>query len=132
MTNFVSSMKAKAHFAQRTLVLPEGTDPRMVKAAKIIMDESLAARVTLLGSVENVQETAETEGVDLSGNDILYPNADAALGDYARGYHELRKHKGLSEEQANAEITWLSLSEEMNMPMAISAAPRKTNPTIPP
>jgi len=104
MTNFVSSMKAKAHFAQRTLVLPEGTDPRMVKAAKIIMDESLAARVTLLGSVENVQETAETEGVDLSGIDILYPNADAALGDYARGYHELRKHKGLSEEQANAEI----------------------------
>ena len=105
MTDFVGSMKAKAHSVQGRLVLPEGTDPRTVRAARIIVDESLAASVTLLGSVEGVQETAEREGVDLSGMDIVYPNAGSSLGEYAREYHELRKHKGLSEEQANTEIT---------------------------
>jgi len=103
--DFVSSMKARAHSAQRTLVLPEGACPRVIKAARIIMDESLAASVTLLGSVEAVQEAAEKEGASLSGIDIQCTRADTRLNDYAHEYHELRKAKGMTEEKAKADIT---------------------------
>jgi len=103
--DFAGSMKARAHSAQRTLVLPEGTDPRTIRAARIITDESLAANVILLGSVDDVQEAAAGEGVSLSGIDIQCTRADTHLNDYAHRYHELRKHKGLTEEQARADIT---------------------------
>ncbi|MCL2600185.1 MAG: phosphate acetyltransferase [Treponema sp.] len=103
--DFVGSMKARASSAQRTLVLPEGTDPRTIRAARIIKDESLAASVTLLGSVDDVQEVAAREGLDLLGIDIQCTHADTHLNSYAHEYHELRKHKGLSEEQARTDIT---------------------------
>ena len=47
--DFISMMKAKASSLGRILVLPEGTEPRMVKAARIIMDEQIAACVILIG-----------------------------------------------------------------------------------
>ena len=103
--DFVESMKARAHSAQRTLVLPEGTDVRTIKAARIIVDESLAASVTLLGSVEDVQEAAEREGVSLSNINIQCTHADTHVNGYANEYYNLRKHKGLSEEQAKTDIT---------------------------
>jgi phosphate acetyltransferase len=102
--DFVSSMKARAHSAQRTLALPEGTCPRIIKAARAIIDEELAASVTLLGSAESVQEAADREGVSLAGINIQSPRAAAAAAEYAREYYELRKHKGLSQEQAKTDI----------------------------
>ncbi|MCL2194040.1 MAG: phosphate acetyltransferase [Treponema sp.] len=103
--DFVGSMKAKAHSAQRTLVLPEGTDARTIKAARIIIDESLAASVTLLGSVESVQEVAEREGISLNGINIQCTHADTHLNDFAHEYYNLRKHKGITAEQAKTDIT---------------------------
>jgi len=103
--DFVGQMKARAHSAQRTLVLPEGTDSRTIKAARIIVDESLAASVTLLGSVEEVQAVAEREGIGLGGINIQCTHADTHLNDYAHEYYGLRRHKGLTEEQARADIT---------------------------
>ena len=102
--DFVGMMKAKAHSAQRTLVLPEGTDARTVRAARIITDESLAASVTLLGSAEAVQEAAAAEGVVLSGIEVCNPVASSRLDGYAAEYFALRRHKGVGEEQAKAEI----------------------------
>ncbi|MCL2763132.1 MAG: phosphate acetyltransferase [Treponema sp.] len=103
--DFVSTMKAKAASMRKKLVLPEGTDIRTIKAAKIIVEEQLAANVILLGKVADIQKVAETEGLCLTGIDIVSPHADANLDLFAREYYELRKHKGLSEEQAKTDIT---------------------------
>lgn len=103
--DFVNEMKAKAKSMRKKLVLPEGTEPRTVKAARIIMDEQLAVSVTLLGKVVDIQKIAESEGVDLGGINIVYPHADVTLGKYAHEYYELRKHKGMTEEQAKIDIT---------------------------
>jgi phosphate acetyltransferase len=103
--DFVSKMKAKAVSRQKHLVLPEGTVPRIIKAARIIVDEKLAAKVTLLGKVADIQQTAEKEGVSLDGIDILNPLASAELSDFANEYYRLRKHKGVTEEQARTDIT---------------------------
>jgi phosphate acetyltransferase len=103
--DFVSKMKAKAVSRQKDLVLPEGTVPRIIKAARIIKDEKIAAKITLLGTVADIQKIAEKEGVSLDGIDIVYPNAAPEQNEFAHEYYLLRKHKGMTEEQAKTDIT---------------------------
>ncbi|MDR2923137.1 MAG: phosphate acetyltransferase [Treponema sp.] len=103
--DFVKKMKAKAVSRQKDLVLPEGAVPRIIKAARIIKDEKLAAKVTLLGKVADIQKIAEKEGVYLDGIDILNPLAAPEQNDFAHEYYQLRKHKGMTEEQAKTDIT---------------------------
>jgi phosphate acetyltransferase len=103
--DFVGIMKNKAAAMRKKLVLPEGTDPRIVKAARILVDEQLASNVTLVGKIADIQIAAEEEGVDLSGIDIVSPHANTHLGKYAQEYSELRKHKGITREQAEIDIT---------------------------
>ncbi|MCL2044717.1 MAG: phosphate acetyltransferase [Treponema sp.] len=102
--DFVSTMKAKAVSIRKRLVLPEGADPRILRAARIILDEDIAVNVTLLGKVADIQETAKKEGVDLTGITIVCPHAETNVNDYANEYYELRKHKGMTKEQAKVEI----------------------------
>jgi phosphate acetyltransferase len=102
--DFVQEMRAKAKSLQKRLVLAEGTEPRTIRAARIIVDEELAAEVTLIGHLAEIQKIAETEGVRLEGINLLNPLASPRLAAYAREYYELRKHKGLTEEQAKTDI----------------------------
>jgi phosphate acetyltransferase len=102
--DFVKTMKSKAASMRKKLVLPEGTEPRTIRAARVIIDEQLAASVTLLGSAADIQKIAEKEGLSLGGIDIVCPHADANLNKYAHEFYELRKHKGVTEEQAKTDI----------------------------
>ena len=102
--DFVNDMKAKARSMRKKLVLPEGTEQRTIRAARILVDEQLAVSVTLLGKTVDIQKAAEDEGVDLTGVNIINPHTDAALGKYAREYYEMRKHKGMTEDQAKIDI----------------------------
>lgn len=111
--DFVKDMRAKARSMQKRLVLPEGTEPRTVKAARILADESLAASVVLLGRESEIQAIAEQQGVSLEGIAVINPHIDKELEAYAHEYFELRKHKGMTEEQARIDITdplrWASM-----------------------
>jgi len=102
--DFVMNMKAKAKAAPKRLVLPEGTDIRIIRAARTLMDEKIAAGVTLLGKVADVQEAAKTEGIDLYDIHVISPGADSHLSKYADVYYELRKNKGITHEQARLDI----------------------------
>jgi phosphate acetyltransferase len=101
--NFVMEMKAKAASMQKKLVLPEGTEPRTIRAARIIKDENLASSVTLLGKTADIEKAAE--GIDLKGINIISPDTDANISKYADCFYELRKHKGMTQEQAKIDIT---------------------------
>ncbi|MDR1278433.1 MAG: phosphate acetyltransferase [Treponema sp.] len=104
--DFEKDMRAKAKSLQKRLVLPEGTEPRTVKAARIIADENLAASVTLLGKEGDIQKIAASAGVHLDGITIINPAFDHhSISRYAHEYYELRKHKGMTEEQAKVDIT---------------------------
>lgn len=102
--NFVETMKNTARDLQRRLVLPEGTEGRTIQAARKLVDEKLAARVTLIGSSQAVADAAKKEGVDLTGITVLDPAAADARQSYADEYHELRKKKGLTPEEAFEQI----------------------------
>jgi phosphate acetyltransferase len=102
--DFVKDMRAKAKYLQKQLVLPEGSEPRTVKAARIIADEQLAASVTLVGKESEIQEIAEQEGIRLEGINIVNPASSPLAEKYAQAYYELRKHKGMTENQARTDI----------------------------
>jgi len=98
-------MKAKAKSMQKTLVLPEGSDIRILKAARTVVDEGLASSVTLLGKEADIKNFAAAEGVDLSGGlKVLDPASSPNIEKYANEYYELRKHKGMTPEQAKEDI----------------------------
>ena len=103
--DLLQKMKDKAKHKQKKLVLPEGTDVRTLKAARGVVSEELAASVTVLGKVSELQKIAAAEGVNLEGINFIDPSASPNIEKYALEFYELRKHKGMTREQAKAEIT---------------------------
>jgi len=101
---FTERMWESARQKKGTLVLPEGTEPRTVKACSTILKESLAQEVILLGPVDTIKEVAAKEGADLTGITLIDPAASELVEDYAAEYYELRKHKGISMDEAKAKI----------------------------
>jgi phosphate acetyltransferase len=104
MMDFVKDMRQKAKTLQKRLVLAEGTEPRTIKAARILVNESLAASVTLVGRESEIEKVAEQEGVSLEGIFLVDPAGSPKAAQYAREYYELRKHKGMTEEEAKKDI----------------------------
>lgn len=101
---FSEKMKAKAIALGKKLVLPEGLEPRTIQAARLIADQKVASSVTLIGEEEAVKAAAKALNVCLCGIEIINPATSDKRKDYAMEYYELRKAKGMTEEQAYAEI----------------------------
>ncbi|MDR1929502.1 MAG: phosphate acetyltransferase [Treponema sp.] len=102
--DFVKEMKIKAKSLQKALVLPEGTEIRTIRAARILVDEELAASVTLLGKESVIEERAAEEGIKLGGINLINPLSSPNAEKYSELFYELRKHKGMTEEQAKTDM----------------------------
>ena len=102
--DFLKEMKAKAKSKQKKLVLPEGTDAGTVKAAAGIVEQNFAASVTLLGKESEIEKIAARDGVNLRDIVIIDPSSSHNIEKYAHEYYELRKHKGMTSEQAKKDI----------------------------
>jgi ABC-type glutathione transport system ATPase component len=85
-------MQKRARENPRKLVLPEGTEARTIQAARILVDEKLAASVTLLGEEEKIREEAEKQKVNLDGIELINPSKSDLIEQFAAEYYELRKH----------------------------------------
>ncbi|HIU33618.1 MAG TPA: phosphate acetyltransferase [Candidatus Pullichristensenella excrementigallinarum] len=93
----IDKIKAKAKSDVKHIVLPEGEEIRNVQAAAKIVKEGLA-KLTLLGNPAKVREVAPE--VDLTGIEIIDPATSEKCAQYAATLYELRKAKGMTEEQA--------------------------------
>ena len=82
-----------------TVVLPEGHDERIVKASELVRREGFA-RPVLLGSRERIEAAAKAGGADLAGVETIDPERSDRIDGFARQYHELRAHKGVTQEEA--------------------------------
>lgn len=102
--NFSEKMREKARSMGKSIVLPEGLEERTLNAAKTVLDEGLASKVYLTGKTDKVKAAAEKAGVDISGIDISEPGDPELLSRFADEYYELRKHKGISREDAEEKI----------------------------
>lgn len=101
---FAENMKNKAMSYRNSLVLPEGTEPRTVQAARKLVDQKIAASVTLLGDEAAVAACAASVGVSLEGITVINPAASEWLDDFANAFYEKRKAKGMTPEQARIDM----------------------------
>lgn len=93
----VEKIRSKAKTLGKTIVLPEGSEERVIKAAEIILKEKLA-KVILLGDENEIKKAAK--GTDISEAQIINPETSDKLEEYAETFAELRKHKGMTFEKA--------------------------------
>lgn len=102
--HLVDQIKEKARQSLQTVVLPEGYDDRMVQAAGRIVKDGLA-RVALLGDPKVLNKKAAELGCSLEGVILEDPRTSDKLDAYVAELVELRKKKGLSEEEARKLLT---------------------------
>lgn len=99
--NLLDSIKANARKLNKRIVLPEGLEDRTLKAADEIIQEGIA-EVILLGDPELIRSRAGEQGLkNIRNTRIVNPQEHEKKGDYIRLMVELRKHKGLTEEEAS-------------------------------
>ena len=97
--NALSRIKQRARDLKRRVVLPEGTEPRVMRAVKKIMADDVA-KVCLLGKEDEVEKLAREHAVNLSRVEIVNPEHSADYNRYVATYMDMRKEKGMTEEEA--------------------------------
>ena len=98
---FQSLLLKRAKAANKTVVLPESDDERILKAAHIVLEKG-AANIILLGLESEISKKAATLGLNLSKAKVLNPAQNELSEEFAKKIYELRKHKGVDEAKANA------------------------------
>ena len=96
MSDFLTRMKDAARADKKTIVLPEGEDPRTIEAAKKIVAEGLANLVIL----------GDPATIDVEGVTVIDPTSPTAPKHeaYSQKFAELRAKKGVTIEQARAQM----------------------------
>jgi len=97
--SMIENIKNKARANCKRVVLPEGEEPRTIAAAAIVQKEGIAQPI-LLGNPETVRAIAEQSGIDLGSIEIENPAASEKTAEYAAALYELRRAKGLTEQEA--------------------------------
>ncbi len=99
---FLYNLEELASRKKKRIVLPEATDPRILKAACKIQSRDLAD-IILLGKPEVIKNTAQTHGIKIDWDKvkIIDPETSPLTEIYAKKIYELRKHKGINEAMAH-------------------------------
>lgn len=102
--NVLSRIKDRARAKKRRVVLPEGTEPRMIQATKKILSEGIAS-VTLLGDEQEIEKLAKEHGLNLGKVEIINPAHSSDYNGYVSKFMEMRRQKRITEQQAQATMT---------------------------
>jgi phosphate acetyltransferase len=96
---FEYALLDRARSNQRHIVLPEGTDDRILRAASTLLRRQVA-RLTILGDETEIRQRAAGLGLDIAAADILNPLDPELREKFAVEYARLRAHKGITVELA--------------------------------
>lgn len=96
---FEYELLRRARIQKKRIVLPEGSEPRILRAVDVLLRRRVVD-VVLLGVESSIRQSAASLGVDLRATEIVDPNRTDLLDQFARTYFELRRHKGVTEEAA--------------------------------
>lgn len=94
MATFVETIKAKSKQLRKHIVLPDATDERTIRAARICADQELAI-TSLIGDEQEIRAVAQKAGVSLEKIRIVDPEKSDKLSDFTHIYFNLRKAKGI-------------------------------------
>ncbi|MBS4029013.1 MAG: phosphate acetyltransferase [Ignavibacteriales bacterium] len=102
-SQLLTSIRAKAKQLHRTIVFPDATDIRTLKAVRIIADEGIANPI-LIGNEIEIRKKAELENIPLNGIRIIEPSKSEKLSDFSHIYYNLRKAKGMQFTEAQTQM----------------------------
>ena len=100
----IDNIKSKAKEELRTIVLPESEDERVLKATQQVLKDK-TANVILIGNEDKIKADAKECGADIDGASIINPKSFNDLDKYVAELVQLRKSKGLTEEEAREIMT---------------------------
>ncbi len=96
---FTYQLVERARADRKRIVLPEGEDDRILRAAGRILRRGIAD-LTILGDESQIRSRAAEFGIDLAAATVLDPSSSELCDEFAAQYVELRKKKGVTIEQA--------------------------------
>jgi phosphate acetyltransferase len=92
---FENDLIDRARADKRHLVLPEGTDERILRATETLLRRGVAD-LTLLGEPTEIARRAREIGVEIGGARLIDPDVSEWRDDFAERYAELRKHRAVT------------------------------------
>ena len=95
--NFIETIKQRAKLNKKKIILPETMDRRVLEAAEKVLKEEIS-EIILIGSKTEIEELGK--GLDLEKAIIIDPNTSNLTEKYIKELTELRKAKGMTEEEA--------------------------------
>lgn len=98
--NFIENIKEKAKSNKQTIVLPEATDVRILKAAKIVSSQNLAD-IILVGEKEDIYKIANEQNIDIENIKIVEPSKDSRHDLYVEEFLKLTKRCNYTKEEAD-------------------------------
>ncbi len=90
----------KAKRRRQHIVLPEGEEERLLRAAEALVRREVVD-ITLLGDRETITGKVSELGLHLEGINIIDPTRSPNFGEYVETYFLLRKHKGITRDNAS-------------------------------
>ncbi|MEV1017781.1 MULTISPECIES: phosphate acetyltransferase [unclassified Micromonospora] len=96
---FENELIDRARSQRRHLVLPEGTDDRILRAAEILLRRGVAD-LTLLGRPDDIARRTRELGIDLGDARLVDPTSSGWHDEFAAEYARLRAHRGVTAELA--------------------------------
>lgn len=100
----LSRIRKQAQQNLRSIVLPEGNEERVIKAASILQKEKIVQPI-LIGKVIEIQKKANELNLDLESIEIIEPSQYDRFDEFVQNYYGLRKHKGITQDQARINMT---------------------------
>ena len=135
---FIENIKKRAKEDIKTIVLPEAEDIRILEATQQVLKEQYA-NIILVGNKENIEKKAKENNINIIGAEIVDPNNSEKHDEYVNLLYELRKHKGMTIEQAKELVKdpvyygmLMVKDEQTNADGLVSGAAHSTSDTLRP
>ena len=135
---FIDNIKKRAKEDIKTIVLPEAEDIRILEATQQVLKEQYA-NIILVGNKEKIEKKAKENNINIIGAEIVDPNNSEKHDEYVNLLYELRKHKGMTIEQAKELVKdpvyygmLMVKDEQTNADGLVSGAVHSTSDTLRP
>ena len=101
----IDKFAERARSVSRSIVLPEGQDPRVVIAANMAMEQKVVSKIIVLGTEAEISAACEKAGITERKFECLDYMASPLFEEFSNELYEMRKAKGLTIEKARQMIS---------------------------
>lgn len=116
---FEYDLLARAREDKKHIVLPEGTDDRILRAASTLLQRQVAD-LTILGDEPLIRARATELGLDISDAQIINPKSGEMHERFAQEYAQLRAHKGVTVDRAREIVSSVSYFGTMMVQLGLA------------